>query len=100
VRDLTIKTLTGLAGKEAFDGVYAAAAELYADHLPLAQAKLAHADAEETRKAKLHEVIAAADVVIGAPFLSPFAPLGCFWSCSLLVCGACGRFVVVGTAGQ
>jgi tripeptidyl-peptidase-2 len=64
VRDLTVKTLTGLSGKDGFDAVYATAAAQYADHLPLAQAKLAHVDAEESRKEKLDEVVAAADVVI------------------------------------
>ena len=64
LRDLTVKTLTGLVGKDGFDAVYADAEKQYADHLPLVQAKLAHVDAEEGRKDRLPAVVAAADAVI------------------------------------
>ena len=64
VRALTMKTLAELAGKDGFDAVYAEAEQLYADHLPLAQAKLSHVDAEVGRKGRLPAVIAAADAVV------------------------------------
>ena len=42
MRDAAVKHVSGLAGKDAFDGAFAAAAERFPGHLPLLAARLEH----------------------------------------------------------
>ncbi|OQR99082.1 tripeptidyl-peptidase [Achlya hypogyna] len=66
VRDLLVARIVKLEGKDTFEGRWAALAAKYPAHLPLLQARLHHLDKEATRRAALADVIAAADVVLGA----------------------------------
>ena len=69
IKDLKIKTIAGLAGKDGFAAVHEAVVAEYSDDLEgpleLAQCKLHHLDSSPANAAALGKVVAQADVVIG-----------------------------------
>lgn len=64
IRDLTVKKLKDLGGKETFDAIYTVAKEKYPDHLPVLQAYLKHVDTASNREKQQADIVAAADAVI------------------------------------
>jgi len=65
IRDLKVKKLSDLAGKDDFMTLYDRFVAEYPDHLPLLQTKLAHLDSDKLRKDNLTQIVEVAEGIIG-----------------------------------